>query len=46
MGIYSNDYIILKKKLNASFFDKKDMVERIKVKRRNKKLSERVAFLP
>jgi hypothetical protein len=44
MGIYSNSYIILKKKLNASFFDKKDMVERIRVKRENKKLSERVAF--
>jgi hypothetical protein len=44
MGIYSNTYIILKKKINASFFDKKDKVERIMVKRKNKKLSERVAF--
>jgi len=40
MGIYSNSYIILKKKLNASFFDKKDMVERIRVKLENKELFE------
>jgi len=44
MGIYSNGYIILKKELNASFFDKKDKVEMIRVKIENKKLSERVAF--
>jgi len=40
MGIYSNTYIIPKKKLNASFFDKKDMVERIRIKRENKELFE------
>jgi len=43
MGIYSNSYIILKKKLNASFFDKKDKVEKIRGKK-YKKLSVRVAF--
>jgi hypothetical protein len=40
MGIYSNSYIILKKKLNASFFDKKDKVEMIRVKIENKELFE------
>jgi hypothetical protein len=40
MGIYSNGYIILKKKLNASFFDKKDKVGRIRVKIENKELFE------
>ena len=34
-----------KKKLNASFFDKKDKAGKIRIKRENKKLSERVAFL-
>jgi len=40
IGNYFVDIIILKKKLNASFFDKKDMVERIRIKRENKELFE------
>ena len=32
IGNYFVDIIILKKKLNASFFDRKDKVERIRVK--------------